>query len=74
MSDSFVIPWTIALQVPQSIGLSRQEYWSRLPFLSPRDLPDSGIEPASAGGFFTDEPPRKCILLINSGSASLVEL
>ena len=42
-----------AHQAPQSIGLPRQEYWSRLPFLSPRDLPNSGIEPASAGGFFS---------------------
>ena len=40
-------PWTIACQSPLSIGLPRQEYWSMLPFPSPRDLPKSGIEPGS---------------------------
>ena len=42
------------------MGFSRQEYRSGLPFLSPGDLPDPGIEPMSpalAGGFFTTEPP-----------------
>ena len=57
-----VTPWTVAHQAPLSIGFSRQEYWSGLPFPSPGDLPDPGIEPASpalAGGFFTTEPPWK---------------
>ena len=36
--------WTIACQAPQSMGLSRQEYWSRLPCPLPRDLPDPGLE------------------------------
>ena len=39
-----------------------QEYWSRLPFPSPDDIPDPGVEPTSpafAGGFFTTEPPGK---------------
>ena len=43
-------------------GIFRQEYWSGLPFPSPGDLPDPGIEPASpalAGGFFTTLPPGK---------------
>ena len=40
-------PWTVARQVPLSIGLSRQGYWSDLPFPSPGDLPDPGIEPRS---------------------------
>ena len=43
-----------------SMGFPRQEYWRRLPFPSPGDLPDPGIEPASsalAGGFFITEPP-----------------
>ena len=40
----FATPWTVALQAPLSIGFSRQEYWSGLPFPSPEDLPDSGIE------------------------------
>ena len=40
-------PWTIACQAPLSMGFSRQEYWSGLPFPSPGDLPDPGIEPGS---------------------------
>ena len=52
-------PWTVARQAPLSLGFSRQEYWSGLPFPPPGDLPDQGIEPAylmspaSAGRFFT---------------------
>ena len=42
-----VSPWTVAHQAPLSIGFSRQEYWSGLPFPSPEDLPDPGIEPGS---------------------------
>ena len=47
-------PWTVACQAPLSMGFSRQEYWSGLPFPSPGDLPDPGIEPWSciAGRFF----------------------
>ena len=44
------------------MGFTTQEYWSRLPFPSPGDLPDPGIEPAYpalAGGYFTTEPPGK---------------
>ena len=47
------------------MGFPRQEYWSRLPFPSPGDLPDPGIEPVSpalAGRFFTTEPPDKHML------------
>ena len=47
-------PWTAAYQAPLSMGFSRQEYWSGVPFPSPGDLPDTGTE---AGGFFTIEPP-----------------
>ena len=43
----FVTPWTTAHQAPQSMGFSRQEYWSGLPFPSPGDLPDPGTEPGS---------------------------
>ena len=43
----FVTPGTVAYQVPPSMGFSRQEYWSGLPFPSPGDLPDPGIEPRS---------------------------
>ena len=40
-------PWTVACQAPLSMGFSRQEYWSGLPFPSPGDLPNPGIEPGS---------------------------
>ena len=43
----FVIPWTVACQAPLSMGFSRQEYWSELPFPPPGDLPDPGIRPTS---------------------------
>ena len=43
----FVTPWTVAHQAPLSMGFSRQEYWSGLPFPSPGDLPNPGIEPRS---------------------------
>ena len=51
-------PWAVPQQAPQSVGFPRQEYWSRLPFPSPGNLHDPGIEPGSpalAGGFFTHE-------------------
>ena len=44
----FVTPWTVAHEAPISIEFSRQEYWSELPFSSPGDLPDPGIEPGSS--------------------------
>ena len=56
----FAILWTVALQAPLSIGFPSQEYRSGLPFLSPGDLPNPGVEPMSptlAGEFFTTEPP-----------------
>ena len=65
MSDSFVTLWTVAHQVPLSMALSQQEYWSGLPFPPPGDLPDPGIKPTSptspvlAGEFFTTEAPGK---------------
>ena len=40
----FVTPWTVASQAPPPMGFSRQEYWSGVPFSSPGDLPDPGIE------------------------------
>ena len=40
-------PRTVAYHAPPSMGFSRQEYWSGLPFPSPEDLPDPGIEPRS---------------------------
>ena len=52
----------LAGQAPLSMGFPRGQYWGGLPFLSPGDLPNPGIEPASpasAGGLFTAEPPGK---------------
>ena len=62
MSDSFVISWTTTHQASLSMRFPRQEYWSRLPFSSPGDLSDLGIEPVSpvlVGGIFTTNPPGK---------------
>ena len=47
VSDSLQPPWTAACQVPLSMGLSRQEYWSGLPCPPPGDLSDPGIKPTS---------------------------
>ena len=63
----FVTPWTVAHQVPLSVGFSRQEHWSGLPFPSPGDLLDPGIKlmsPALAGRFFTTELPGKPIIIV----------
>ena len=57
-----MIPWTAAHQAPQSMGFSRQEDWSGLPFPSPGDLPDPGIEPGSPAleaDALTSEPAGK---------------
>ena len=65
ISDSLRPYGTVALQAPLSMGFSRQEYWSGLPFLPPGDLPEPGAEtaslvsPALAGRFFTTAPPGK---------------
>ena len=58
----FATPWTVAHQAPPSIGFSRQEYWNGLPFPSPGDLPDPGIEPRSPAlraEALTSGPPGK---------------
>ena len=58
----FATPWTVAYQASLSMGFSRQEYWSGLPFPSPGDLPDPGIEPGSPAlesDALTSEPPGK---------------
>ena len=60
----FATPWTVADQAPPPMGFSRQDYWSRLPFPSPGDLPDPGIEPRSSAlqaDALTSEPPGKPI-------------
>ena len=60
---TLMTPWTVACQTPLSMGFPRQEYWSSLPFPSPGDLPEPGVEPVSrscfASGFFSTEPPGK---------------
>ena len=61
MSDS-ANPWTISRQASLSMGFSRQEYWSELPFPSPGDLPDPGIKsgsPALQADSLPPEPPGK---------------
>ena len=71
----FATPWTVARLAPLSMGFSKQEYCSGLPFPPPGDLPDPGIEPvspeslASAGGFFTIE-----LLDLTRGGAQAVML
>ena len=58
----FETGWTVGHQAPLSMGFSRQECWSGLPFTSPGDLPNPGMEPMSpvlAGRFFTTEPTGK---------------
>ena len=61
----FVTSWTVAHQTPLSMGFSRQENWTGLPFPPPGDLPNPGTEPKSltspalASRFFTTEPRGK---------------
>ena len=58
----FVTPWTLAYQTSLSMGFSRQEYWSGLPFPSPGDLPNPGIKPGSPAlqaDTLPSEPPGK---------------
>ena len=67
----FATLWTIALQAPPSMGFSRQEYRSGLPFPLPGDLPDPGIKPESpslqADSLLSDLPGKpQCIIVIVS--------
>ena len=59
-------PWIVALLAPLSMGFPRQEYWGGLPFPSPGDLPDPGIEPGSpalqVNSFPTEPPGKQCLL------------
>ena len=62
VSDSFVTPWTVASQALLSMEFSRQEYWSGLPFPSPGDLPNPGMElgsPALYADYLPSKPPGK---------------
>ena len=57
----FATPWTVACQAPPSMGFSRQEYWSGVPFPSPGDLSDPGMEPATPAlqaDALSSEPPK----------------
>ena len=59
VSDSFEIPWTVAFQAPLSMEFFRQRYWSGLPFPTPGNFPNPGMEPVSpalANRFFTTAP------------------
>ena len=74
----FATPRTVACQAPLSMGFSRQEYWSGLPFPSPGDLPDPGIKPGSPAlraDALPSEAPGKlgsmCILILNDISVYL---
>ena len=64
----FVTPWPVAHQAPLSMEFPRQEYWSGLPFPTPGDLPNPGVEPvslasaASTGRVFTTAPTRKAVV------------
>ena len=61
----FATLWTVAYRAPPSMGFSRQEYWSGLPFPSPGDLPNPGIKPGSPAlqaDALTSEPPGKPIM------------
>ena len=63
----FATPWTVALQAPPSMGFSRQEYWSGLPFSSRGDLPDPWIElrsPTLRADSLPSEPPGNPIILL----------
>ena len=58
----FETPWNVAYQAPLSMEFSRQEYWSGLPFPSPGDLPNPGMEPRSPAlqaDALPSEPPGK---------------
>ena len=71
----FVTPWTMAYQVPLSMGFSRQEYWRELPFASPGDFPNPGIEPGSPAWQADDlpsEPPGKSSTLLSSFSTRFI--
>ena len=72
VSDSLQFPWTVYHQAPLSMGVSRQEYWSGLPFPPPGDLPDpmiqlrSLVSPALQADSLPAEPLRKSMLSIDS--------
>ena len=67
----FATPGTVAYEAPLSMGFSRQKYWSQLPFPSPWDLPDPGIEPGSPAlqaDALPSEPPGKPSIACHSAT------
>ena len=73
----FATPWTVAYNAPPSMRFSRQQYWSGLPFPSPEDLPNPGIEPRSPAleaDALTSEPPGKILIKIGIITEGLVAL
>ena len=67
VSKAFVIPQTVACQTPLSMGFCRQEHWSWLPFTSPGDLPNPGIEPA---GWLDGSPALRADSLLSEPQGS----
>ena len=64
----FATLWSVAYQAPPSLGFSRQEYWSGLPFPSPGDLPNPGIKPGSPvlqADALPSEPPGKPQIMLD---------
>ena len=53
---TLVTPWTVALQAPLSVGVSRQKYWSGLPCPPPGDLPDPGSPALQADSLLSEQP------------------
>ena len=71
----FATPWTVVHQAPLSMGFSRQEYWSGLPFPSPGNLPDPGIKPRSPalqGDSSPSEPSGKIYIIYMASQVVLV--
>ena len=64
-------PWTVAHQAPLSMGFSRQEYWSGLPCPSPENLPDPGMDPSIAGGFFTSWATKEAHIVLSTSKKAL---
>ena len=76
----FATPWTVARQAPLSMGFSRQEYWSGLPWPSPGDLPNPGIKPGSPAlqaDALSSEPPgrgyKPHLILLSQGTHYLTQ-
>ena len=70
MSSSFRTPWTVACQVPLSMGFPGKKYYSGLPFPSPGDIPNPGIElrsPALQEDSLLSEPPGKPHFILWNG-------